>query len=207
MPEGVVMLGAGGHGRALLELLADLPGFSVVGVVDAVPPPGPVLGAPVLGDEAALPGLLAAGVRRAVVAIGDPSARLAAAARLEGLGFALPVLVHPSAIIARSARLGPGAVVLPRAVVGALVLVGRLAIVNTGAILEHDVVLGEAAHAGPGAVLAGGARLGARALLGAGAACRPGVVVGDGAVVGVGAGVAADVAPGAVVGGVPARPL
>jgi sugar O-acyltransferase (sialic acid O-acetyltransferase NeuD family) len=207
MSERILVFGAGGHGRAILELLADLPGYAVAGLVDAAPPQGPVLGAPVLGDAAALPGLRAAGVALAVVAIGNPAARLATAARLEALGFTLPALLHPSAILARSASLGAGAVVMPRAVVGALAAVGRLAIVNTGAILEHDTVLGEAAHAGPGSVLAGGARLGARALLGAGAACRPGAVVGDDAVVGVGAAVTADVAPGAVVGGVPARVL
>lgn len=207
MPEPLLILGAGGHGRALIALLGDLPAYALAGLIDRDPTPRSMLGLPVLGDEAILPGLFAGGVRLACIAIGDNAARLAAAARLEALGFTLPPLVHPSAILARSAVVGAGAVVLPRAVLGALARIGRLAIVNTGAIAEHDTVVGEGAHLAPGVVLAGGVRVGARALVGAGAACRPYVTIGEAAVVGVGAAVVADVAAGMRVGGVPARVL
>ena len=208
MTERIVILGAGGHGRALIALLRDHGGFDPVGVVDAAAPGvAPPLGLPVLGTEAVLPGLRRQGVTAACIAIGDNAARLDAAARFLALGFSLPPLLHPSVIRAAGAVVEEGAVALPRAVLGAGARLGRLAILNTGAILEHDSVLAEGAHAGPGSVLPGGVRVGARALIGAGAACRPYVTIGAGAVVGVGAAVTEDVAEGARVGGVPARPL
>ncbi|MCX8134741.1 MAG: NeuD/PglB/VioB family sugar acetyltransferase [Roseococcus sp.] len=193
----VLILGAGGHGMAVCEAARDA-GFEVAGFLDARAPLPDLLGLPVLGDEAAHDG------GPLLIAIGANAARLAAAERLRA---PLPVLLHPSAVRARSARLAEGAVVMPRAVLGAAVAVGRLALVNTGAILEHEVVLEEGAHVAPGAVLCGAARVGRAAVIGAGAVLAPGVSVGAGAVVGAGAAVLADVPPGARVGGVPARPL
>lgn len=193
----VTIWGAGGHGRAVAEAARDA-GWAVAGFLDDRAPLPPVLGLPVLGGAAAWDG------GPLLLAVGDGAARLALAARLEA---ALPVLVHPSAVVARSAALEPGAVAMPRAVLGAQARVGRLVIVNTAAVVEHDCVLEEGVHVAPGAVLCGGVRVGARAVVGAGAVVAPGLSVGAGAVVGAGAAVVADVPAGAVVAGVPAREI
>lgn len=193
----ILILGAGGHGRAVCEAARDA-GFSPRGFLDAQAPLPDMLGLPVLGNEAAHDG------GPLLIALGRNAARLEAAARL---ACPLPVLRHPSAICARSAELAEGAVVMPRVVLGALARIGRLALINTGAIIEHDVVVGEGAHVAPGAVLCGGVRVGARAMVGAGAVVAPNLVIGADAVVGAGAAVLAHVPPGATVAGVPARPL
>jgi sugar O-acyltransferase (sialic acid O-acetyltransferase NeuD family) len=193
----VVILGAGGHGRAVCEAARDA-GFDVAGFLDARAPLPPVLGLPVLGGEDAHDG------GALLLGLGDGAARLLAALRLRAT---LPVLLHPSVVRARSAELAEGAVVMPRAVLGAQARIGRLALVNTGAIVEHDVELGEGAHVAPGAVLCGGVRVGARALVGAGATVAPNVSIGADAVVAAGAAVMRDVPEGARVGGVPARAI
>lgn len=208
-----MILGAGGHGKAVLDLLLALDEdgperFEVAGLVDAVVrPPAAVLGLPVLGDEGLLPALRADGVTDAAPAIGDNAARVAAGARLEALGFALPALVHPAAVVGRGATIEAGAVVMARATIGPEARIGALALINTGAIVEHDCVVEEAAHIAPGAVLTGGARVGAQAFVGAGAVLRPRVRVGARAVIGAGAAVVEDVPAGARVAGVPARAI
>ncbi len=191
----VLILGAGGHGRAVCEAAWDA-GFEVAGFLDGRAPLPDMLGLPVLGTEAAHDG------GPVLIALGNNAARRAAAARL---GAPLPVLLHPSVIRARSAEIAEGAVVMPRAVLGAQARIGRLALVNTGAIVEHDVELAEGAHIGPGAVLCGGVRIGAGALVGAGAVVAPNVRVGEGAMIGAGAAVTGEVDAFSRVGGVPAR--
>jgi UDP-perosamine 4-acetyltransferase len=203
----ILLLGAGGHGKAMADLLLAAGGYDIAGFVDAAPKTGQVLGLPVLGDESLLTALAGQGIGFAHAAVGDNTQRLAAADRLRAAGFALPSLIHPAALIGHGAMIGEGAAILARAVIGAEAVISPFALINTGAIVEHDCVVAEAAHIGPGAVLAGGVHIGPGAFIGAGAVVRPGISIGAGAVVGAGAAVVEDVAPGATVMGVPARPV
>ena len=198
------MIGAGGHARALLDVLRAAGWADPVAILDR-DPGARVLGLAVTGSDADLPGLFAEGVRAAVVAIGDNTLRERIGVRLREQGFALPALVHPSAIVAGSATLGAGVALLPRVVVGAGACIGEFAILNSGSIAEHDAQIGTAAHLAPGVVVAGDVFVGARSLVGVGACVRPGIRIGADCIVGAGAAVVADVPAGASVMGVPAR--
>jgi UDP-perosamine 4-acetyltransferase len=193
----VLVLGAGGHARPVIEALRAT-GAEILGLLDDAEG-GPLLGVPRLGPIAALAAHAAAGLG-AVVAIGDNATRGRLGALCRAQGLALPALVHPSALVSPSARIEEGAQVMARAVIGPLAVIGALALVNTGAIVEHDATVEEAAHVAPGAVLCGFVRIGARALVGAGAVLQPGVVVGPDARIAGGA-------AGATAAGVPARPI
>src|SRR5687768_9099913 len=134
----LVLVGAGGHGKVTLEAVRAMGGCEVVGFVDAAPPAPSVLGVPVLGDDTLLPRLRAEGIAAAVVTLGSNRARQRIGGWLRELGFALPAVLHPAALVAPSASIGEGAVVMARAVVGTDTRIGPLVIVNTGAVVDHD---------------------------------------------------------------------
>lgn len=201
-PMVLLIVGAGGHGRAVAEL-ARLAGFGVAGFLDADPPAAVVDGLPVWAEAVDGIGGLPGGAGGIGLGIGDNAARARAASRYQA--YPRPPLVHPRAIVSPSAMLSPGVVVFPGAVVHTGAEVGEGAVVNSGAIVEHHCRVGAAAHVAPGAVLCGAVRVGAGALVGAGAVVIPGCAVGARAVVGAGAVVTADVPDDAVVAGVPAR--
>ena len=207
----LLVWGAGGHGRVAADLVRAA-GHRVAGYVDADPTRlGAVVDAAggrvvATQDEllrAARAGVFPCGAGGITLGIGDNAARVACLRKVTRLPA--PALVHPSAVVSESARLGRGVLVLPLALVHTAARVGDAAIVNSGAVVEHDCILEEGVHVSPGAVLAGGVRVGRGAWIGAAAVVIPGVRVGPGAVVGAGAVVIRDVQAGATVVGNPAR--
>src|SRR5690349_13186722 len=99
--EALLVVGAGGHAKVVADIARRL-GYRVAGFIDEVNPHRhgeAFCGAMVLGvaelDRGPLPD-----VRAAAVAIGDAPARERLMARAIAAGFELPVLAHPSAVVA-----------------------------------------------------------------------------------------------------------
>lgn len=212
MKKSCVILGGGGHAKAVIEALRAEGRIDVVAIVDANESRKgeQVLGVPIVGDDSALPSVLASGVTLAVSGIGGVKNNGPRKRTMESavtVGFTPAGVVHPSAVVSPSARLSPSAQVLAGAIVGPEAIVGDGVIINTRAVVEHDCHVEEFAHVATGAVLAGTVTIEALAHVGAGATVRQDLRIGRGAVVGAGAVVIQDVEPGQVVVGVPARPL
>ena len=173
----IAVFGAGGHGKVVVDAIERNAGLAVVCVVDDKPQPGAIiLGHAVIGGRETLLArrLEIDGV---IVAIGDNRARRKVAHWVEAQGFVLQNVVHPAAVVAPSAAIGAGALIMPGAVVNADARIGANAIINSGAIVEHDCKVGEAVHVAPRAVLCGGVCVGAGTLVGAGAVVLPGIRV------------------------------
>ena len=120
-------------------------------------------------------------------------------------GLFVPILVHPSAVVSPSARLGVGTQVLALASISADSFVGEACIINHRASVDHECVLGDGVHLAPGATLCGCVSLGDNVFIGAGAVVKPWIRIGADAVIGAGAVVITDVPSGAKVVGNPAK--
>lgn len=200
----LLIIGAGGHGRVLADAALAMRQWQSIAFVDDRVDVQSVSGVPWLGTSADLE-RLAQDYRAAAVGIGDARARLQLLERCGQIGFALPQIVHPSAVVSSFASLGDGTVVFAQAAINAGTVVGRGCIVNTGATVDHDCELGDGVHVCPGAHLAGGVIVGSRAWLGIGSCVRQGLQIGADAIVGGGAAVVSNVGPGLTAVGVPAR--
>lgn len=115
-----------------------------------------------------------------------------------------PVLIHPSAILSPTVKMGPGALVVAGSVVNADTSIGRGTILNTACGVDHDCTIGDFVHISPGAHLAGGVCVGDGTWIGIGAVVREGVRIGKNVTVAAGAAVVSDIEDGVRVGGVPA---
>ncbi|MDR3400912.1 MAG: acetyltransferase [Chthoniobacter sp.] len=208
----IVGIGAGGHAEVILDILQQSSELQVVALVDANPKlhGSKVAGVPVIGGDDQFATLRAEGVTHAffgIAGFGANNIREQIFQRVSGAGFKFVNVVHPSAVVSKSAELGEGTVVFVHGAVNVGARVGVNVIINTAASVDHHCIVGDHSHLAPGARLAGGVRLGAGVQVGMGALIRENVTIGDHAVIGAGAIVLNDVPAGMRAFGVPARLL
>ncbi|MDB9916628.1 acetyltransferase [Pseudomonadales bacterium] len=187
----VVILGAGGHAKVLLEILSSR-NFAVHAV--AAPtlesssslllsklkyydnendilmlPPQDVL---LINGIGSLPGRVS---------------RQSVFDKFASKGFRFMSVVSDRAIVSNSCQLGMGVQIMPGAIINADVQIGDNSIINTGAIIDHDCQLAENNHIAPGATLSGGVVCGKNVHVGTGANVIQGIRIGENSIVGAGA--------------------
>jgi UDP-perosamine 4-acetyltransferase len=202
-----LIVGAGGHGRVVLDAIRAAGQYLPVAFLDADPSLAGtrIAGLEVMGQINALPRLRQKKIRHAIVAIGDCRSRQSYARMLLDQGFELINAVHPAAVVSPTAALGHNCVIAAGAVIGTEAKICNSVIVNTGAVVDHECTVEEAAHICPGALLAGRVQVQEGAFVGLGAKVIQCLTVGRFATVGAGAVVIRDVPDFATVVGTPAR--
>lgn len=201
----VVIVGAGGHGKVLLDICRSS-GGKVAGFLDADTTLLDQLhGVPVLGSDDLLEDQSFVAAHDFVLGVGETAIRSRLSDHLERANATLATLVHPSAVISEHAAIGGGSALHAGAIVNIDAKIGTHCVLNTGASVDHDCTLSDGVQIGPGATLAGGVTCHRNAFVGTGASILPNVTIGRDAIVGGGSSVAKDVPEGVTVYGVPAR--
>ena len=142
-----------------------------------------------------------------IIGIGDNLTRRRLFALLSRSSERFATVRHPSAVLSANSIIRHGTVVGAGVIVNAGACVGSNVILNTGCSLDHHTLIGDHAHIAPGARLGGGVTIGQGTLIGIGAVVLPGRRVGAWSVVGAGAVVTRDVPDGVMAVGSPARVL
>lgn len=204
----LVIIGGGGFGREVLELVRDInraaPTFDVLGFLDDGEVTADLLqrlGAPLLGASTRLSEIAAS----FTIAIGAAGPRRRIDALVRARNRTAATLVHPAATLGSDVLVGEGAVIAAGTRLTTHVVIGRHAHVNVNCTLGHDVIIEDFATLYPGVHLGGGCVIEEGATLSMGCVILPNVRVGRGAVVGAGAVVVRDVAPDTTVVGTVAR--
>lgn len=177
----LLILGAGGHGKAVAEA-ALLSGHwqRIAFVDDRWPQLQTTFGWPVVTDVASLSTVTGI-ADAAIAAVGNNATRERWLKAICTVGLPVATVVHPRACVSASAQIGAGTAIMALAMVGVEVRIGEGAILNAGSTVDHDATLGDFAHLGVGVQIAGGVQIGARTWLQAGCCAGYRVVVPDGA--------------------------
>jgi len=209
MENRLILVGAGGFGRELINWADDIAaqgGQAFAGYLD--------INANVLAGSAyTLPWLgtpdsyVPQAGDELVIAIADPAGKRAVTDRLRAQGARFGCLIHPSAVVARTAVLGEGVVLCPHALVSADARVGDFVAVNTLSSVGHDAVVGAYSTLSAHVDLTGYVQVGEDCFFGSGARVLPKVKIGARARIGAGATIMRNVAEDAVMFTMPAKKL
>ncbi|MDB9400337.1 acetyltransferase [Microcystis aeruginosa CS-567/02-A1] len=205
MLKTVYILGAGGHGKVVLDtLLASH--IKVTGVLTPQSQLTEVLGVPILGGDDYLNNV---SITQTYLANGLGANPYIFKRRLifntmKDRGFTFKSMQHPSAIVNSTVKLGEGCQIMAGAIVQPGVTLGENTVVNTGVSIDHDCVISSHSFIAPGVTLCGDIKISHSVFIGAGAVVLPGVYIGENAIIGAGSVVTKSIPERSIVVGNPA---
>jgi sugar O-acyltransferase (sialic acid O-acetyltransferase NeuD family) len=190
MKHKLLLIGAGGHCKVVVDLLLRSKEYDVVGIVDLKERIGDnISGIQVVGTDSDLPAFYKKGIKYCFISIGsigDPDLRVKSFNSAQKIGFEFPNLIHPSALISSQATMGCGNYIAPKVVINAGSQIANNCIINTGTIVEHDCKVGNFVNLCPGSLLSGRVHIGDYSHIGTGSIVSHGLIIGTRVIIGVG---------------------
>lgn len=154
MNRNLLIIGAGIYGLVAKEIARSMNCFAEISFVDDATKQAPD-GTPVIGTTADL-NTLSQQYGHAVVAIGNPKARLSILRNIEkNTALRIATLISPQAYVSPSARIGSGSIIEPMAVLHTGCALGLGCIISAGAVVNHAASCHEGVHVDCNATVAG----------------------------------------------------
>lgn len=204
----IIVIGGGGHAKVVVSILKRLPHFWIVGYVDKEDK-GTLLGIPCVGNDSKLAVIKKKYPSCAAVLgigfLGVSNNRRSLFEKLKSLGYFLPNIVSPQALVSEEVTIAEGTVVIDGAIIHSGSIVGSGVIINTSAVVDHDCRVDNFTHIAPGAVLNGGVEIGEECIIGANATVVQYKKIISHCIVGAGSVVAKDLDKSGTYVGVPCK--
>lgn len=203
----LIIVGAGGLGREVLQLAKDINGqeetFEIMGFIDdnSMALQGKDCSHRIIGSvESWLP----AKDELFVLAIANPQLKQNLAEKLKAKDAQFASLIHPTAIISSHTKLGMGLIVYPYARINVNCRVGDFVTLLSSPI-GHDSIIGDYCTITTNCTITGDVSLGKRVFVGSGSTIIPHINIGDDVYIGAGSVVINHLKSGMKVLGNPAR--
>ena len=208
MIKRILLVGGGGHCKSVLDSLLQINEYSEMGIIDKQNIGDDILGVPIIGSDDDLSSLYAQGYQYAFVtigSIGDPSLRIKLFSVLEEIGFQIPNIIDPTAIISENIKVESGIFIGKNVIINAGSYIGKGSIINSGSVIEHDCVVNKFSHIAPGSVLCGEVQIGDNTHIGAKSVIKQKIKIGANTIIGIGSVVTKDIGANSVAYGNPCK--
>lgn len=209
----VIILGDGGHAKVVIDIINEMIAIDATIEIEGVTSLTAnrnelIMGYKILGNDDVL--LNYSENKDIFVAIGiggfkDNSLREKVFNKINGLGFNFLNVIHPTAIISKSVKLGKGIVIFPNVVLNTNVEIGNNSIIATSASIDHDTIVHDHVLVSAGVTVGANTKIGKSSLLALGSKVISSVSIGENVLVASGAVVVNNVKDNTAVFGIPAK--
>jgi len=204
----VIVLGAGGHAKVLLDAL-KIKNVEIIGLTDKNPQKKIdfIPGVAVLGDDREIFKHSPDTVRlvNGLGTIKSGNERQKIYERFKEMGYNFADVIHPSTIVSQHIKLFEGVQIMAGSVIQTGCIIGKNTIINTNVSIDHDCRIGDHVHIAPGVTICGEVEVGEGAHIGTGAVLLQGIQIGRNSTIGAGAIVTRNIPEGITAVGNPAR--
>ncbi len=159
MMEKIILLGAGGHCKSVIDVIEQEDKFEIAGIIDNDLKIGSkVLDYEVIGKDIDLE-ILRKKYKYAFIVVGQIRSvvvRKKLFKLLKELNYSLPTIISPLAYVSKYAKVDEGTIIMHHALVNVNAKIGKNCIINTKALIEHDAIIEDNCHISTGAIVNGG---------------------------------------------------
>lgn len=189
--EDIIILGRGGHAKVVIDIIEAAGLYNIIGITDvSIDEANSYRGYPMLGDDDVLSVYFENGVKNVAIGLGgyrNNNNRKEVFNKVKIMGFNVPVLIHPSAIISNSVVVCEGSVIFSGVNINTDVKIGKNNIIATGANIDHETSLGDHVLISAGVTIGGNVEIANEVLIALGSNIISGVKIKEKIVVGAGA--------------------
>ena len=176
----LILIGGGGHCKAVIDIIEQEGRFEIAGIVDKPELLGSkVFGYSVIGNDSDLVNL-AKKYQYALITVGQtesPSLRIKLFDLAIKAGYILPSIISPNAYVSQYASIGNGIVIMHGALINASASIGDNCIINSKALIEHDCQISEHCHISTNATINGKVVVGPGCFIGSGAITKESITI------------------------------
>lgn len=183
MKKGLIIIGAGGHGKVCADVALKMKKWSAIFFLDDSGSTSQ-MGFQILGRVDTYKKYLQE--CDFFVSIGNNKYRQDIMDNLLTDEANLATLIHPSVILGANVQVGIGTVLMPGVIINTATKIGQGVIVNTSVSIDHDGEISDYVHISPGCSLAGNVFVGLKTWIGIGSVISNNIRITSNCVLGAG---------------------
>ena len=177
----ILLVGAGGHASACIDVVELTKKFKVAGLIEKVnSEKKEYMGYQIVGTDVDLQKLRPR-YNNALISVGQiksSDTRVRLYKLLKKIGFKMPPIISPKAYVSKYAHVGEGSIVMHGAIVNANAKIGKNCIINSRALIEHEATIGDHCHIATGSIINGNVSVEDEVFIGSGVVTRNGIFIG-----------------------------